>query len=185
MSQLIGQYLTILLLEDMLLIGDDHDATTNIYLGSQTFIKQIEADDAVFAVTSYHPTMDARCIALECQTMTDAEGREAHHLHRLPGTRCIDRLDTAYLPEISDGRVVVDTGHSRTRIEFETITLTVYLDGQEQLVVIELDGNGIHEVSLHNGELQIIAVGLGIGSDAQEQQEDYGKCSDHTISAQR
>ncbi len=152
-AELVLHLVALLLGKELLLVGKDKTLVLGVYLTAKPFVDEVEADDAVIASRDGTGREDGAEIAVDGE-VTQTEGRQLYDAQGVGMVVDVEGDDVAHFAEAPShpppkgGRAKHGTLRG-SRVEHETVLLALYLNGQEDAVVLELDIDSIGEAPLY------------------------------------
>ena len=154
-AELVFHLVAQLLGKELLLVGKDKATVLHVYLTAEALVDEVEADNAVIASGDGTAGDDGTEIAVDGE-MTHAERGQLHHAHGIGMVVDIEGNDVAHLTQTRrlaflsvKGGGVEDGALRGSGVEEEAVLLALYLNGQQDAVVLKLNGDGVGTAPLH------------------------------------
>ena len=143
-------------------IGQGELVFAGVDAGGDAFIEQGEADDTVLAA-AHHATAHALHLIAADGERSQREGWQLDGLHLTDMSCGILGLDGAKGDDARQLYIVVENALTGACVEFETQTTTVEVEGDIDLMALDLDGNSHQEITLRHEEIRVVAFDLCLG----------------------
>lgn len=144
-AELVFHLVALLLGKELLAVGKYHAMVLRINLTAESFIDEVEADDAIIAST------DGATTSYDCQIAVDEQAAQTERwqLYHTNGVRLVVDVkgdNVAHLFYIRYAIVGEDDALRGSCIEKETVLLAFNLNGQQDAVFVELNVDGINKI---------------------------------------
>ena len=145
-------------------IGQRELVFAGVDAGGDALVEQGEADDTILA-TAHDPATHALHLIAADGERSQLEGWQLHGLHLTDMACGILRLDGAEGDDARQLHIVVEDTLAGACVEFETERATVEIEGDIDLVSLNLDGHSHQEITLRHEEIRVVAFDLCIGME--------------------